>query len=78
MIKNLLFFIIHIKKMGFCCKILSLNDLTLSPINRPGTGKNDNREAIPILHVKYRAQLLLGVGWGGMPYCVYLTLSCHN
>ena len=23
--------------MGFCCKILSLNDLTLSPISRPGT-----------------------------------------
>ena len=24
-------------KMGFCCKILSLNDLTPSPISRPGT-----------------------------------------
>ena len=23
--------------MGFCCKILSLNDLTPSPISRPGT-----------------------------------------
>ena len=29
--------------MGFCCKILSLNDLTLSPISRPGTiVYNDN------------------------------------
>ena len=26
-----------IPKMGFCCKILSLNDLTPSPISRPGT-----------------------------------------
>ena len=26
-----------ITKMGFCCKILSLNDLTPSPISRPGT-----------------------------------------
>ena len=38
----------------------------------------DHREAIPILHVKYRAQFLLGVGWGGMSYWVYVTLSCHN
>ena len=30
-----------------------------------------------ILHVKYRAQFLLGVGWGGMSYWVYVTLSCH-
>ena len=28
----------------------------------------DNRVAIPILHVKYRAQFLLGVRWGGMSY----------
>ena len=27
-----------ITKMGFCYKILSLNDLTPSPISRPGTG----------------------------------------
>ena len=26
-----------ITKMGFCCKILSVNDHTLSPISRPGT-----------------------------------------
>ena len=26
-----------ITKIGFCCKILSLNDLTPSPISRPGT-----------------------------------------
>ena len=26
-----------VTKMGFCCKILSLNDLTPSPISRPGT-----------------------------------------
>ena len=26
-----------ITKMGFCCKILSLNDLTPSPISQPGT-----------------------------------------
>ena len=26
-----------ITKMGFCCKILSLNDLTPNPISRPGT-----------------------------------------
>ena len=163
MIKNPLFFTIQ-TKMGFCCKILSLNDLTPSPISRPGThclqwqrtnaranfwwrykpfpgetnialrpcvGKatvarrswwclgiipsnrccqfslisqildknstlterrtsanhlftlhtvahTDHRVAIPILHVKYRAQFLLGVGWGGMSYCVYVTLSCHN
>ena len=153
--------------MGFCCKILSLNDLTSSPISRPGThclqwqranaranlwwrhepfpgetsialrpwrpcvgkagvAKNlgdtwisfhptdfvnlawkvrfwkkftfnrvqdvvrkplvysahcsqaDHRVAIPILHVKYRAPFLLGVGWGGMSYWVYVTLSCHN
>ena len=38
----------------------------------------DHREAIPILHVKYRAQFSLGVGWGGMSYWVYVTLSCHN
>ena len=38
----------------------------------------DHRKAIPILHVKYRAQVLLGVGWGGMSYWVYVTLSCHN
>ena len=38
----------------------------------------DHREAIPIPHVKYRAQFLLGVGWGGMSYWVYVTLSCHN
>ena len=38
----------------------------------------DHRETIPILHVKYRAQFLLGVGWGGMSYWVYVTLSCHN
>ena len=38
----------------------------------------DHRVAIPILHVKYRAQFLLGVGWGGMSYWVYVTLSCHN
>ena len=38
----------------------------------------DHREAIPILHVKYRAQFLRGVGWGGMSYWVYVTLSCHN
>ena len=37
-----------------------------------------HRVGIPILHVKYRAQLLLGVGWGGMSYWVYVTLSCHN
>ena len=154
--------------MGFCCKILSLNDLTPSPISRPGThclqwqranaranlwwqhepfpgetniaprpcqlqywkgvgrknvlvmlgyhsiqqmlsikhdksdfGGNlplterrtssanhlftlqtathvDHRVAIQILHVKYRAQFLLGVGWGGMSYWEYVTLSCHN
>ena len=38
----------------------------------------DHRDAIPILHVKYRAQFLLGVGWGGMSYWVYVTLSCHD
>ena len=38
----------------------------------------DHREAIPILHVKYRAQFLLGVGRGGMSYWVIVTLSCHN
>ena len=38
----------------------------------------DHREAIPILHVKNRAQFLLGLGWGGMSYWVYVTLSCHN
>ena len=38
----------------------------------------DHRVAIPILHVKYRAQFLLGVGWDGMSYWVYVTLSCHN
>ena len=38
----------------------------------------DHRVAIPILHVKYRAQFLLGVGWGGMSHWVYVTLSCHN
>ena len=38
----------------------------------------DHREAIPILHVKYRAQFLLRVGWGGMSNWVYVTLSCHN
>ena len=148
--------------MGFCCKIWSLNDLTQSPISRPGThclqwqranaranlwwrhepfpgetsialcwksggrkkvlvmlgyhsieqmlsiyhdksyfGRNsplterrtssanhlftlhtaahaDHREAISILHVKYHAPFLHGVGWGGMSYWVYVTLSCHN
>ena len=38
----------------------------------------DHRVAILILHVKYRAQFLLGVGWGGMSYWMYVTLSCHN
>ena len=38
----------------------------------------DHREAIPILHVKYHAPFLYGVGWGGMSYWVYVTLSCHN
>ena len=38
----------------------------------------DHREAIPILHMKYCAQFLLGVGWGGLSYWVYVTLSCHN
>ena len=38
----------------------------------------DHRVAIPILHVKYRAQFLLGVGWCGMAYWVNVTLSCHN
>ena len=38
----------------------------------------DHREAIPILHVKYHAPFLHGVGWGGMSYWVYVTLSCHN
>ena len=38
----------------------------------------DHGVAIPILHVKYRAQFLLGVGWGGMSYWVYVTISCHN
>ena len=38
----------------------------------------DHREVIPILHVKYRVQFLLGVRWGGMSYWVYVTLSCHN
>ena len=37
-----------------------------------------HREAIPILHVKYHAPFLHGVGWGGMSYWVYVTLSCHN
>ena len=154
--------------MGFCCKILCLNDLTPSPISRPGThclqwqwanaranlwwrhepfpdetnialrpcqlqywkgvgrkkrlgdawvlfhltdvvnlawyvrfwkkftfnraqhvvrkplvysadcGACWSQVAIPILHVKYRAQFLLWVGWGGMSYWVYVTLSCHN
>ena len=154
--------------MGFCCKILSLNDLVPSRISRPGThclhwqranaranlwwrhepfpgetsialpllkalcwkswgrkkvlvmlgyhsiqrmlsiqhdksdfGRNsplterrtssanhlftlhtaahaDHRVAIPILHVKYRAHFLLGVGWGGMSYWEYVTLSCHD
>ena len=37
------YFSLLITKMGFCCKILSLNDLTLSPISRPGTiVYNDN------------------------------------
>ena len=36
MIKNPLFFTIH-NKNGVCCKIWSLNDLTQSPISRPGT-----------------------------------------
>ena len=26
-----------ITKMGFCCEIFSLNDITLSPVSRPGT-----------------------------------------
>ena len=150
-----------ITKMGVCCKILSLNDLTPSPIRRTGThflqwqranaranlwwrhslftakpasrygpvletrgskkglgdawvsfhptdvvnltwqvrfwkkftlterrtssakhlftlhtaSHADHRLAIPILHVKYRAQFLLGVGWGGMSYWGYVTLS---
>ena len=38
----------------------------------------DHRVAIPILHVKYRAHFLLGVGWGGMSYWEYVTLSCHD
>ena len=38
----------------------------------------DHRKAIPILQVKYRAQFLPRVGWGGMSYWVYVTLSCHN
>ena len=38
----------------------------------------DHRVAIPILHMKYRAQFLLRVGWGGMSYWVYVTLSCYN
>ena len=38
----------------------------------------DHRVTIPILHVKYRAQFLLGVGWCGMSYWVYVTLSWHN
>ena len=38
----------------------------------------DHRVAIPILQVKYRAQFLFGVEWGGMSYWVYGTLSCHN
>ena len=32
-----LYFSQFIPKMGFCCKIWSLNDLTPSPISRPGT-----------------------------------------
>ena len=36
----------------------------------------DHRVAIPILHVKYRAQFLLG--WGGAACRTeYVTLSCH-
>ena len=38
----------------------------------------DHRVAIPILHVKYRAQFLRCVGWGGMSCRVYVTLNCHN
>ena len=33
----------------------------------------DHRVAIPILHVKYRAQFLLGVGWDGVSYWVYVA-----
>ena len=32
-----LYFLQFIPKRGFCCKILSLNNLTPSPISRPGT-----------------------------------------
>ena len=35
---NIYYFLQFITKTGFCCKFLSLNDLTPSPISRPGTG----------------------------------------
>ena len=58
-------------------------DVVRKPIVYPGlftlhtAAYANHKVAIPILHVKYRAQLLFGVWWGDM-YWVYITLSCHN
>ena len=39
---------------------------------------SDRRLIIQILRATYRAYFLLGVGRGGMLYCVYVTLNCHH
>ena len=36
-------------KMGFCCKMLSLNDLTPSPISQPGTMTASQRACKPVM-----------------------------
>ena len=50
-----------ITKMGFCCKILSLNDLTPSPISRPGT------HCLPCLQWQ-RANLHANLWWRHEPF----------
>ena len=50
-----------ITKMGFHCKILSLNDLTPSPISRPGT------HCLPCLHWQ-RAKARANLWWRHEPF----------
>ena len=47
--------------MGFCCEILSLNDLTPSPISRPGT------HCLPCLQWQ-RAKAHANLWWRHEPY----------
>ena len=80
--------------MGFCCKILSPNDLTPNPISRPGTHclqrqRANARANLWWRHEPFRGETSIALRpcagkagvvkrWGGMSYLVYVTLICHK